>query len=561
MKYIIKSYYFLKIELNKFINLFIYIYKMDSVKNKYGKKTKVLGEGAFGKVYATDVPGIAIKISKYDEDEGLSDSFIKEVSIINLLNDIGYNNNITQIRDTYIIKEESKTALVLPLAESEFEITSKISDIRKRKIIMYQIIRGIAYMNSKHVMHYDLKPGNILQFEDGSLKISDYGISTFAINESYRQDNYVYTVFWRPIEILLGVLKNSKTCDVWAAAVILIQMLVGEQYINSLKKYSKNYEENMIKHILDILGTPSETECPNYDQMMDKLKIEKMEYTPKRLDKLYEIEDKDELDFLKNTYTWATKRLTSMEALNHPYFDSVRDDLERAYPSDKIVETRCDDVLQKIDGIYDINFDGDVSEKNMLILYNWMYEVFKKFKLRGKTYLLSLLYVRKYMKIHKVPRKKLQLVAVAAMVLAGRIIQTQEPEIADYSWITGKAFSKEEIKDMVIDMFESFNYRAIIATCFDYIVDEDHKTQIPKEYSDAVFYMSILLNVMPEIYNNYTQREMAATIMQSLGINNTCYDISPINFNDRFFDNFDKSIEKLEHLKFCRDSVKKLYNF
>ncbi len=49
---------------------------------------------------------------------------------------------------------------------------------REAKLIIMQIFDGLKYLNEQKrpIIHYDLKPGNIL-FSNGGVKITDFGLS------------------------------------------------------------------------------------------------------------------------------------------------------------------------------------------------------------------------------------------------------------------------------------------------------------------------------------------------------------------------------------------------
>lgn len=56
---------------------------------------------------------------------------------------------------------------------------------KEARVILVQIFQGLTYMNKRtqKIIHYDLKPGNVLFDELGSAKVTDFGLSKIVEND------------------------------------------------------------------------------------------------------------------------------------------------------------------------------------------------------------------------------------------------------------------------------------------------------------------------------------------------------------------------------------------
>ena len=88
------------------------------------------------------------------------------------------------------------------------------------------LAKAVAYLHDHGIVHRDLKPGNIF-LENGTVKVGDYGLCKF-ISGSQRtaQTQSVGTVHYMAPEISTG--NYSKQIDVYAAGIILYEMLTGQ---------------------------------------------------------------------------------------------------------------------------------------------------------------------------------------------------------------------------------------------------------------------------------------------------------------------------------------------
>lgn len=88
------------------------------------------------------------------------------------------------------------------------------------------IAEGVEFLHARGLVHRDLKPGNIFN-DQGTVKVGDVGLSKF-ITPSRRsaQTESVGTVHYMAPEVARG--RYGKEVDVYAAGVILYEMLVGK---------------------------------------------------------------------------------------------------------------------------------------------------------------------------------------------------------------------------------------------------------------------------------------------------------------------------------------------
>jgi tetratricopeptide (TPR) repeat protein len=92
--------------------------------------------------------------------------------------------------------------------------------------IATQIADGLARAHAQGVIHRDVKPGNIILAEDG-VRILDFGLATFvdALQLTVAGSTLGTAPYMSP-EQVKGETADAST-DVWAAGVILYQMLTG----------------------------------------------------------------------------------------------------------------------------------------------------------------------------------------------------------------------------------------------------------------------------------------------------------------------------------------------
>lgn len=80
------------------------------------------------------------------------------------------------------LKSDSNFQFSLSFPGKDLDAVLKATPVlpeREARIIVVQIFQGLVYLNkrSQKIIHYDLKPGNVLFDEFGVAKVTDFGLS------------------------------------------------------------------------------------------------------------------------------------------------------------------------------------------------------------------------------------------------------------------------------------------------------------------------------------------------------------------------------------------------
>ncbi|KAH9626182.1 hypothetical protein KSS87_002427 [Heliosperma pusillum] len=193
---------------------------------------RMLGQGNFAKVYyGKDVKsGKSVAIKVIDKEKtlkaGLSEQLKREISVMKLVK----HQNVLQLYE--VMATKSKIYIVLEYAKGG-ELFNKVAKGRLKveitRWIFQQLISAVDSCHKRGVYHRDLKLENLLIDEDGTLKVSDFGLS--ALVESKRQDGMLHTMCGTPAYVAPEVINkrgyDGAKADIWSCGVILYVMLAG----------------------------------------------------------------------------------------------------------------------------------------------------------------------------------------------------------------------------------------------------------------------------------------------------------------------------------------------
>lgn len=111
----------------------------------------------------------------------------------------------------------------------------------------------------------------------------------------------------------------------------------------------------------------------------------------------------------------------------------------------------------------------DINEKMRAILIDWLVDVHLKFKLLPETLFLTVNIIDRYLGVTSIPRQKLQLVGVSAMLIATKYEEIYPPEVKDFEYVTDKAYNRSEILEMEGKIISALNFNLTFTSAFRFL--------------------------------------------------------------------------------------------
>ncbi len=194
---------------------------------------ELIGIGGMATVYkAYDIKDnrtVAIKILKeeFSQNGEFIRRFKNESKAISVLS----HPNIVKVYDVsfgdviqYIVMEYIDG---ITLKEYLDQQENKI-DWKMAVYFISQILKAIQHAHEKGIIHRDVKPQNMMLLQDGTIKVTDFGIARFSNTETRTMtDKAIGSVHYIAPEQAKGERTDGKS-DVYSIGVMLYEMLTGK---------------------------------------------------------------------------------------------------------------------------------------------------------------------------------------------------------------------------------------------------------------------------------------------------------------------------------------------
>ena len=193
---------------------------------------ELIGVGGMANVYhcydTIDAREVAIKIMKDEflNNEDFIRRFKNESKAIAVLN----HPNIVRVYDVsfgdmiqYIVME-----YIDGITLKEYIDMQGVLDWKETVHLTTQILKALQHAHENGIVHRDIKPHNIMLLQDGTIKVTDFGIARFSSNATRTMtEQAIGSVHYIAPEQARGEKTDGKT-DIYSVGVMMYEMLTGK---------------------------------------------------------------------------------------------------------------------------------------------------------------------------------------------------------------------------------------------------------------------------------------------------------------------------------------------
>lgn len=227
---------------------------------------------------------------------------------------------------------------------SLYDTLEYIVTMKQKMAIFYNILCAVQECHKKNIIHLDLKTENFLVELNSDEKIvkvllCDFGFSEYSYSKTKnieKEEYYIGTFSYRPIELFYKTLRYDKEVDIWSVGIILIDLFsegvflytLNEKKFKEIEKYTFHSQHDFFYKHTD----KNDVKEKEFDSII--MWINLFYLYEKRKAKTY----KELQHYIKNYEKKFKKQITYsnilieedlFQKINYPYLEVMKNNMEK----------------------------------------------------------------------------------------------------------------------------------------------------------------------------------------------------------------------------------------